>query len=68
MPKLIVSTAHEVVECLPAQQGTYKCLRCELEGPLALLFSEKPEDRCRPHYETETSGWKHDNRYPKYEC
>jgi hypothetical protein len=61
--KLIISTAHEVVQCLPLNAELYKCVRCNLKGPLALLFSTATADRCRQHFESAISGWEHDNRF-----
>lgn len=58
---LFTSTAHEIVQCIPLFIECYKCRRCNKVRYLQEMFIEK----CTPHYEDSTSGWVHDNNYPK---
>jgi hypothetical protein len=51
---IIVSKAHEVV-LKNFTKDKYVCVRCGLEGDLKVLFGPQ---RCTPHYELATSGWK----------
>lgn len=55
MMKVLVSEAHEVVQCLPLSDKKYSCVRCGLKGDIQDLFSK--DKRCIPHYESVTSGW-----------
>ena len=54
LPELIISKAHEIVQCLPLDAELYKCVRCESKATLKELFHGQ---RCTPHFELETSGW-----------
>ena len=54
--KGILSTAHEVVQCLPLTDKKYKCLRCGVSGAISTLYSE--ESKCHSHLESLTSGWR----------
>jgi hypothetical protein len=64
-PEIIVSSAHEVVLATPVTSGLYVCLRCRARGTLARMFSNDPQMRCTPHYELASSGWTHDERWPR---
>lgn len=57
---LIPSTAHEVVQAFPFQSGPYVCLACGKRGNVHALFHSD----CIPKWESETSGWRSDQRYP----
>lgn len=61
MPKyLIPSTAHEVAQALPLQSNLFVCLSCNKRGTLHTLSHSD----CTLKYESDTSGWKPDPRYP----
>jgi hypothetical protein len=55
---LITSRAHEVVQCLPLHIEEYTCVRCGVRGTLQRLFGDCPDERCTPHAEFKSSGWK----------
>jgi hypothetical protein len=55
--KLVTSRAHEVVE-QNFTKNKYVCLRCGKRGAIEIMFSDAPEERCTPHFELKTSGWK----------
>lgn len=57
LPELIISRAHEVVQSLPLSARLYTCMQCHTIGSLAKLFSDYPDEKCTPHFETKTSGW-----------
>lgn len=55
--KLLVSRAHEVV-LQSFSKDRYTCLMCGKKGDIKSMFSDVPEERCTPHFESATSGWK----------
>lgn len=60
---LITSTAHEVHQVTPLFIKVYICRRCDKVGYLNEMFN----GGCTPHFELETSGWRHNEAYPKIE-
>ena len=52
---LIVSTAHEWYQALPLSAATLSCARCRARVPIS---DARHAERCSPHYEAATSGWR----------
>jgi hypothetical protein len=57
LENLITSRAHEDVE-QNFTKDKYVCLRCGKRGGIETMFSDAPNERCTPHFELKTSGWK----------